>query len=82
MLKGNIKRSNRLNKLIFALEVLLGCQLTTLAQVDSGRIAGTARDQSNAVIPGAAVTVRNERTGETRTATTNAEGRFLVTRLS
>jgi len=52
-----------------------------LAQVDQGRIAGTVRDQSNAFAAGAAVSVKNERTGEERTATTNDNGYFLVTAL-
>ena len=51
------------------------------AQTDQGRIAGTVRDQSNAVASGAAVRVKNERTGEERTAMTNENGYFLVSSL-
>lgn len=52
--------------------------LPLLAQVDQGRISGTVKDQSNAIFPGAAVTVKNERTGEERTTTANDLGNYLV----
>src|SRR5215471_3140649 len=53
----------------------------TLAQVDQGKIAGTVRDQQGAFVAGASVTVKNERTGEERTATSEASGSFLVANL-
>ncbi len=55
--------------------------LSTLAQTERGRIAGVVRDQAKAVIPNATVLVKNERTGEERTVTSNAEGSFVVTSL-
>ncbi len=48
------------------------------AQVDQGKIAGTARDQSSAFVPAATVTVKNERTGDERTAVTSDVGHFLI----
>jgi hypothetical protein len=51
---------------------------STFAQTDQGKIAGTARDQSNAFVPSAHVTVKNERTGEERKAVTTDQGRFLI----
>lgn len=51
------------------------------SQSDQGRIAGTVRDQSKAVIAGATVSAKNERTGETRTVTTNDQGLYLITNL-
>jgi hypothetical protein len=51
------------------------------AQSGLAKLAGTARDQSGAAIPGAAVTVKNEKTGEERTATADAQGGFAVTNL-
>jgi hypothetical protein len=38
-------------------------------------------DPSGAVIPGATVVVKNERTGEQRSVTSNAEGRYMVANL-
>ena len=46
-----------------------------LAQT-SGSISGEVRDEKQAVITGATVTVRNISTNETRTAQTNADGRY------
>ena len=51
-----------------------------LAQGDA-RVAGTVRDQSGGFVPGAVVTVRNERTGEERTARANTDGFFVVSSL-
>jgi len=51
------------------------------AQTDQGRIAGTVRDSSNALAANAPVKVRNDRTGEERSAVTNDKGYFLVSGL-
>jgi hypothetical protein len=59
---------------------LMALPSLAVAQGD-GRFAGTVLDQSGAIVPGATVTVKNERTGEERTATSNAEGRYAVTNL-
>src|SRR4030095_4961954 len=50
------------------------------AQADA-RFAGVVLDPSGAVVPGATVVVKNERTGEERTVTTNTEGRYIVPNL-
>src|SRR6188508_2752761 len=50
------------------------------AQAD-GRFAGTVLDSSGAFVPGATVTVKNEKTGEERTATSSAQGIYVVTNL-
>src|SRR5262245_3862475 len=54
---------------------------SAFAQVDQGKIAGSVRDQSGAFVAGATVTVKNERTGEQRTVTSEASGGFLVANL-
>jgi hypothetical protein len=48
------------------------------AQTDQGKLTGNVRDQSGAVVAGATITVTNERTAETRTATSSAQGIFFV----
>jgi hypothetical protein len=48
------------------------------AQVDNGRIAGIVRDSSGAYAPGVTAKVKNERTGEERSATSNEQGYFLI----
>jgi hypothetical protein len=50
------------------------------AQSDS-RIAGTVTDTNGAVVAGASVTVKNEKTGEERTVAANNDGVFFVVAL-
>jgi hypothetical protein len=52
-----------------------------LAQGETGQINGVVTDQNGAVVPGATVTARSERTGATRTATTDQEGNYQFTNL-
>ncbi|HKQ54024.1 MAG TPA: TonB-dependent receptor [Pyrinomonadaceae bacterium] len=61
-----------------ALAALLLTQSAVFAQTDQGRIVGLVADSNGALVSGAAVVVRNERTGEERTATTNDDGTFVV----
>jgi hypothetical protein len=51
------------------------------AQVDTGTIVGSVHDATGAVIPEAGITVTNEGTGATQTATTNGSGAYVVTPL-
>ncbi|MDQ1474175.1 MAG: hypothetical protein QOJ99_5655 [Bryobacterales bacterium] len=51
------------------------------AQVDTGTIVGSVHDATGAVIPRAQVTVTNEGTGTSQTATTNDSGAYVVTPL-
>ena len=51
------------------------------AQSDQGRFSVIIRDTQNAFIPGATLTVTNERTGESRTAVSNPQGLAFVTGL-
>jgi hypothetical protein len=66
---------------VIAIATLLVLPLAANAQTDSGRIAGTVTDANGGLVPGAAIVVTNERTGEERTATTNDVGSFLVSSL-
>src|SRR5258708_6304893 len=51
------------------------------AQTIFGRISGTVRDSSGGSVPNASVTVSNEATNLTRTATTDESGFYTVTNL-
>ena len=53
-----------------------------MAQVTTGTISGTVKDSTGAVIPGAAITIRNADTGITRNVTTGEAGHFLVPQLA
>ncbi|MBI3896007.1 MAG: TonB-dependent receptor [Acidobacteria bacterium] len=49
-----------------------------MAQSTSGTILGTVKDQSDAVVPGASITVRHLATGTVRMVTTDGQGRYRV----
>ena len=68
----------RIYRWLTAALLMFALPMTLAAQSDSGRISGTVRDQSSAFVADAAVTVKNDKTGETRSATTNQEGHFVV----
>src|SRR5215831_4289586 len=66
-----------------ALGALLLAVLTTAAhgQVDQGKIQGTVKDSTGAVIPGVSITIKNDRTGEERETITGDRGDYVVTAL-
>ncbi len=66
--------------LLFAVLTLF-CGLG-VAQETTATISGTVNDATGAIIPGAAVEVRNVATGITRSVETDAQGRYTVTQLS
>ena len=66
---------------ILAVVAMVTVAATAFAQGTEGRFTGTVFDPSGAVIANATVTVKNERTGETRAVTTDAAGRYTVTNL-
>src|SRR3989442_15321573 len=74
-------RLGRISIIAIALAVLFVFPLTADAQTDQGRIVGTVTDTNGALVPGATIVVKNERTGEERTATTNETGHFIVSAL-
>ncbi|HEX8921702.1 MAG TPA: TonB-dependent receptor, partial [Pyrinomonadaceae bacterium] len=78
MIKLQPRQFPRTLSLIIALAALLLVQAVAVAQTDTGRIVGTVKDVNGGLVPGAAVTAKNERTGEERTATSNEEGTYIV----
>jgi hypothetical protein len=68
----------RMFRVMVAAVLLAAWPSAASAQTDAGRISGSVRDQSGAFVAGATVTIKNERTGETRTAITNDQGYFLI----
>jgi hypothetical protein len=52
---------------------------TVLAQVDTGTILGTVKDQSGAVVPGATVTITHEGMSLTLTTVTRDDGTYVFT---
>jgi hypothetical protein len=68
----------RTSILLVAIAAILLVQMTAGAQTDQGRITGTVRDQNGALVPGASIVVKNDRTGEERTATANDQGVYIL----
>ena len=71
----------KVQRWLATLALLVGLPVAAAAQADSGRISGSVRDQTSAFVAEATVTIKNDRTGELRTAKTNADGYFLVSPL-
>ena len=65
--------------LVLFVAICVGSSLSAWAQGASstGTVAGTVTDSSNAVVVGAAVTLTDIGTNISRTATTNAAGRYV-----
>src|ERR1700689_4068255 len=64
--------------LVLLLVVCLGGALPVWSQsTSSGTVAGSVADQSNAVVPGATVTLTDTSTNIARTATSNKDGRYI-----
>jgi outer membrane receptor protein involved in Fe transport len=76
MYSTNVPRRLLLVVLMFATVFL-----TAHAQQDQGRMAGVVKDANGAVVPGASVLVKNERTGEERTAMATDSGAYIVSGL-
>src|SRR5262249_61915863 len=60
--------------------LFMALSAAALAQ-DTATLAGTVRDNSDAVIPGAAVSVKNSRTGTIRKLATNSAGEYVAAAL-
>ncbi len=58
--------------------VLLAAAAGATAQEFRATVKGQVVDSSQAALPGATVTVRNQQTGEVATATTNREGSYTI----
>jgi hypothetical protein len=67
----------RWGRAIVAAALVLSFTAVMYAQNDA-RFSGVVLDPSGAVVAGATVTVKNERTGAVKTATTDASGRYLI----
>ena len=82
MYSTNIPRL--LHLLLIAAAALCFVQLpghAVYAQQDQGRIGGVITDSAGALVPGAQIVVKNEKTGEERTATSSESGSYIVSGL-
>ena len=63
--------------LALALTATLATSVT--AQVDTGTLSGTIKDESGGVLPGATVTITHEGQGLTLTSVTRLDGTYIFT---
>ena len=68
-------RNRILNYIVLVATLLAGGRLS--AQVDTGAVLGTVKDQSGAVIPGAKLTLTNEGTGFNVSTVAEADGSYV-----
>src|SRR5512144_627172 len=78
---SNPLRLSRSSILVLAFAITFLLPVITFAQADQGRIVGNVTDANGAIVPGATIVIRNDRTGEERTATTNESGYYIVSAL-
>src|SRR5260370_12783347 len=78
----NLRRHHMLNKRLMLLVLFsLLCTPLVFGQATSGIIAGTVTDQQGAVVPGAAVTIKNLDTDFQRQVSTDSNGYYRVAAL-
>ena len=65
----------------FVLFLLILSGPIVFGQVTTGTLSGVVRDQSQAVLPGSTVTIRNVGTGMTRKVAADEQGRYRVPQL-
>ena len=72
----------RVSLLAIVAFVFCAAALAAAMQTEPGSLGGTVKDPAGAVIAGAQVSLRNNATGETRTASTGDNGRFKFDNLA
>jgi len=75
-----IRTVNWISPALF-LVVTLGASIYLQAQVETGKIVGSVKDPTGAVVSGAAVTVTEIQTNVEKKSTTNSQGEYVVTEL-
>src|ERR1700746_3935791 len=67
---------------LFIFLVLVLTTSTSIAQAPVGTISGTVADETGAMIPNAAIIIKNKETGIERQTTSGADGRFSAPALA
>jgi hypothetical protein len=63
------------------MSALLTFCITAFAQTDSARVVGLVTDVSGAVLPGASITIKSEKTGDERKVTANESGYYVISNI-
>ena len=66
---------SRVNRLVLLSIALLAFLASPILAQTTGSISGEVRDEKQAIVTGATVTVRNVKTNEKRTTQTDGDGR-------
>ena len=66
---------------VFALLTILVIPFLAFGQAENGQIAGTVTDQNGGLVPGATIVVKNDKTGEERTAISTTDGTYNISSL-
>lgn len=75
--------AGRLGQIVVLAGVIVAvCFTGSQAQVTTGTISGTVQDSSGAVVPGAQLTISHTDTGNSRSVTADAQGRYLAPNLT
>jgi len=77
-----MKRTSILRSIFAMLSLTFLLSLAAFGQSDRGQISGLVTDVNGAVVPGAAVTVTNQKTGQSRTVTASEDGSFTAANLA
>ncbi|MCZ6750517.1 MAG: carboxypeptidase-like regulatory domain-containing protein, partial [Acidobacteria bacterium] len=78
---ASLTKGSVISSLIFPLFLFIAGGVSLQAQLSTGTISGTVKDQSEAVLPGATVTVTNVETGITRIVESEGNGQYRVPNL-
>src|SRR5206468_3651624 len=78
MITGRPFRRHGTVSVVIILVLFAACTHPAFGQITSATISGTVKDQTNAVLPGVDVVVKNVSTGLTRTGVTDANGYFTL----
>ncbi len=69
---------NKLKSISLILSLVFCLTAMAFGQGETAQITGTVIDATNAVVPGATVTITSTKTGLTRTTTTNEDGYYVI----
>src|SRR5262245_13861129 len=81
MYSNNVPRRLQFLLVVLTFAAVFLISLPVQAQQDQGRIGGVVKDANGAIVPGASILVKNDRTGEERTATSTETGSYIVSGL-
>ncbi|CAN5439231.1 hypothetical protein BH20ACI1_BH20ACI1_14160 [soil metagenome] len=74
----NKLENGRIKYVLSVLTFIFLITTTNFGQTDQARIVGTVTDSLGGVVPGASISIRNEKTGEDRTVKASGEGYYVV----